>query len=165
MNSDFQTCNLQLRIYLEEQDFVPYDCLKYIFAEVNYGGRVTDNKDTRLINALLARYFNNDVLETKSYKFSESDAYKSPEELDLESVKEFINKLPLKDQPEIFGLHQNANIVFQQNVANNFMDTLLQVFQSGGGGAGSGMTPDQLVASIAVDLEKKLKPVEKFNYT
>lgn len=55
--------------------------------------------------------------------------------------------------------------MFQQNVANNFMDTLLQVFQSGGGGAGGEMTPDQLVASIAVDLEKKLKPVERFNYT
>lgn len=97
MNSDFQTCNLQLRIYLEEQDFVPYSCLNYIFAEVNYGGRVTDNKDTRLIIALLARYFNPKVLETDGYKFSESDAYRSPEELSLESVKEYIASLPIKD--------------------------------------------------------------------
>ena len=55
--------------------------------------------------------------------------------------------------------------MFQQNVANNFMDTLMQVFQSGGGAAGSEVTPDQLVANIAIDLEKKLKHVEKFNYS
>jgi dynein heavy chain len=91
---------------------VPYSCLNYIFAEVNYGGRVTDNKDTRLIIALLSRYFNPEVLETKNYKFSESDLYKSPEDLSLSSVKDYINNLPLKDQPEIFGLHQNANIVY-----------------------------------------------------
>jgi dynein heavy chain len=105
MNSDFQTCNLQLKIYLEEQEEVPYSCLNYIFAEVNYGGRVTDSKDTRLIIALLSRYFNPDVIETKHYKFSESDLYKSPEDLSLSAVKDYINDLPLKDQPEIFGLH------------------------------------------------------------
>jgi len=62
MNSDFVICNAQLKIYLEEQDDVPYQTLNYIFAEVNYGGRVTDSKDTRLIIALLSKYFNPEVL-------------------------------------------------------------------------------------------------------
>lgn len=34
--------------------------------------------------------------------------------LDLTEVKEYISTLPLEDDPEIYGLHKNANITFQQ---------------------------------------------------
>jgi len=42
-----------LRIFLEENNDVPYEALNYIFAEANYGGRVTDPNDRRLIKTLL----------------------------------------------------------------------------------------------------------------
>ena len=32
---------------------VPYKVLRFLFTEINYGGRVTDDKDRRLINALV----------------------------------------------------------------------------------------------------------------
>lgn len=41
----------------------------------------------------------------------------------------------------------------------------MDVFQSGSGGGGAGFTPDQIVAAIAVDLEKKLKDCKTFTYT
>ena len=34
---------------LDEYDKVPYKVIQYLGAEINYGGRVTDNKDVRLI--------------------------------------------------------------------------------------------------------------------
>jgi dynein heavy chain len=40
-------------MYLDEQPEVPYVTLNYIISEINYGGRVTDDKDVRLITALL----------------------------------------------------------------------------------------------------------------
>jgi dynein heavy chain len=43
--------------------------LKYLIAECNYGGRVTDDKDRRLIVTLLDDYFNDKVLNDKNYKF------------------------------------------------------------------------------------------------
>jgi dynein heavy chain len=40
-----------------------------LIAECNYGGRVTDDKDRRLIVTLLNDYFNNNVLSDKTYTF------------------------------------------------------------------------------------------------
>ena len=57
MNSDFNTSELNLRMYLDEQPEVPYPALNYLVACVNYGGRVTDDKDVRCIKAMLKKYF------------------------------------------------------------------------------------------------------------
>lgn len=35
-----------------------------------------------------------------------------------------INDLPLDDDPEVFGLHPNANITCQSNIVKHFLDTL-----------------------------------------
>jgi dynein heavy chain, axonemal len=65
-------------MYLEEQPVVPYETLRYLIAQINYGGRVTDNKDERCISALLSNYVCEDVMG-QGYKFSESGIYKVPE--------------------------------------------------------------------------------------
>merc|ERR1719158_1679947 len=56
MDSDFQVSREQVNQYLTSQDGVPWVTLNYIIAEANYGGRVTDDKDVRLISAILQRY-------------------------------------------------------------------------------------------------------------
>jgi len=40
-------------MHVDEQPVIPYEALNAIIAEINYGGRVTDDKDMRLIKALL----------------------------------------------------------------------------------------------------------------
>ncbi len=77
MNSDFETSQMQLKMYLNEQDEIPYKTLNYLIAEINYGGRVTDDKDVRLITALLESYLNKEVM-TGKYKFSSSGVYITP---------------------------------------------------------------------------------------
>jgi dynein heavy chain len=37
--------------------------LNFLGAEINYGGRVTDDKDVRLITALLESYLNQQIME------------------------------------------------------------------------------------------------------
>ena len=69
MISDFNTSQMQLKMYLDEQPTIPYKTLNYLIAEVNYGGRVTDDKDVRLITALLLSYLNEDVMKG-DYKFT-----------------------------------------------------------------------------------------------
>jgi len=40
-------------MYLDENPEVPFETLRYIIAVINYGGRVTDKIDERLIIGLL----------------------------------------------------------------------------------------------------------------
>jgi len=48
---------------LVEQPDVPYKTLTYIIATINYGGRVTDDKDALLITSLLNKYFCPEVMK------------------------------------------------------------------------------------------------------
>lgn len=98
--------------------------MNILIAEINYGGRVTDDKDMRLIKALLAKYFTPKIMKDE-YKFSESGLYYSIEKLELLNIKEYIKSLPLDDDPEVFGLHSNANITFQSKTVKSHYIQLL----------------------------------------
>ena len=41
---------------LEEYKIIPFKVLNFVCAEINYGGRVTDDKDVRLIKSILEVY-------------------------------------------------------------------------------------------------------------
>lgn len=50
------------------------------------------------------------------YKYSESGIYFCPESVDcttIDDYQKFIDKLPIVEEPEIFGMHENANIAYQ----------------------------------------------------
>ncbi len=41
---------------LDEYASIPFKVLNYLGAEINYGGRVTDDKDVRLIKNILKKF-------------------------------------------------------------------------------------------------------------
>ena len=46
--SDFAICHDLIIVFLDEYpDRIPFDAMKYLIAEANYGGRVTDDFDRR----------------------------------------------------------------------------------------------------------------------
>jgi dynein heavy chain len=148
MNSDFETCFKQLIIYLEEQPQVPYVTLRFLIAEINYGGRVTDDKDVRLITCLLGKYFSSDVMDDK-YKFSDSGVYSAPEEGQIADTQKYITDLPLEDDPDVFGLHPFADTTYQQKTVREFMATLLDMNPKQSDKSGGGLTNDEIVANQA----------------
>ena len=154
MNSDFTTSQSQLLINLDEQPDVPFKALNYIVSVVNYGGRVTDDKDVRTMAALLSRYFRPEALEP-GFKFSESGIYSQPDCTKVDQVQEYISSLPLDDDPEVFGLHTNADITFQQTTVKNFLNTLIMISPKGAAGS-SGKSSDEVVAEMAAEIEAKV---------
>ena len=107
----------------QEQDQIPWAALLYVTGEINYGGRVTDDLDRRLLNCMLRTVYTPKLLKD-SYTFSSSGVYRTPQlssaSSGLEEMRAFIQQLPLTEQPEVFGMHDNANMTFQMQVGLGF---------------------------------------------
>ena len=90
---------------------------RYTAGEINYGGRVTDSWDRRCVMNILNDYYSENVLR-EEHKFDKSGIYHQLHpDVKLSSYLEYIANLPTVDSPEIFGLHENANITFGQRQA------------------------------------------------
>ena len=48
MNSDLKAAMTQVKLYIEDQEEVPWETLNVQVSEITYGGRVTDSWDKRL---------------------------------------------------------------------------------------------------------------------
>lgn len=154
MNSDFNTSEQQLMMYLNEQPEVPYQALNYLVALVNYGGRVTDDKDVRLIEAMLKKYFCPEIM-SDVYKLSKLPFYYAPPDGTFDAAMQYINQLPLDEDPEVFGLHSNANITYETNTVNNFIDVILLV-QPRIKSKTETMSPEQIVQEKAKAMSARL---------
>ncbi|CAJ1371943.1 unnamed protein product [Effrenium voratum] len=154
---DRQICMMQLRMFLEENDIVPYAALQYTAAEANYGGRVTDVHDRRCINFLLSDFYCPDILKD-DYKFSPSGIYYAPAySSSLEPYVEYIRNLPINQMPEAFGLHANANLVAAISEAMRLLGTAASLQPKTGGG-GAGVSQDDIITEAATTYLQDVKP-------
>merc|ERR1719456_1699914 len=68
---DLVTNRRQLKYFLDNYEDVPFQVLQFLGAAINYGGRVTDKQDKRLIESIIKRFICHDVIDKeKNYKFS-----------------------------------------------------------------------------------------------
>jgi len=125
MESDMRISCEQLHSFLNEFDEIPFQMLHYLTAHCNYGGRVTDDKDRRFIDVLLHDYYNFDILNNPDFTLAPFPAYKSPEPGSLAKYRRHIDKLPHITEPEVYGLHRNANITRNQQETQVLLDALL----------------------------------------
>jgi dynein heavy chain len=79
------------------------------------------------------------------------ETYYAPPEGTLDESRAYIENLPLEDDPEVFGLHPNANVTFQQKTVNEFKDTVLSIQPRVTGGK-STLTPEEIVDNLAKDI-------------
>jgi dynein heavy chain, axonemal len=125
-------------VFLNHFETIPWEALKYMVAEANYGGRVTDPNDRTCISVILEDFYNPSMLKDK-HKLVESGKYYVPSEGDLTSYQNFItSEMPINDFTEIFGLHDNAEITSAINITNTMMEVALGLQGSSSSGGGSG---------------------------
>eukprot|EP00931_Biecheleriopsis_adriatica_P034701 TRINITY_DN20021_c0_g4_i1.p1 TRINITY_DN20021_c0_g4~~TRINITY_DN20021_c0_g4_i1.p1 ORF type:complete len:4150 (-),score=1074.99 TRINITY_DN20021_c0_g4_i1:152-12580(-) len=154
---DRQICMMQLRMFLEENDTVPYDALRYTAAQANYGGRVTDVHDRRCIDFLLADLYCPDILKD-DYKFSPSGVYYAPAySATVDPYIEYIRGLPINQMPEAFGLHANANLVAAISEVMRLLDTAASLQPKTGGGGG-GVSEDDILLETATKFLDDIAP-------
>ena len=157
-DTDVDICISQLKLYVDKYDEIPYSVLQLLTSMVNYGGRITDDKDMRTSDIIVGSLLAPQVLED-NFAFSESGIYKTlVAEMDapLASYLAYIDSLPLNAEPEVFGMHSNAAITCDINEAVDIFGiiTSLQPRTSSGGG----MSREDQIGLIAKELEVQMFP-------
>merc|ERR1711871_1910066 len=104
-DSDFDVSEKVLSLYLDEYEETPWEAMRYLVSEVNYGGRVTDDWDRRLMNTLLNQYWNEESIERPNCPLSELPQYHIPPDGTKQSYQDFALMLPTIDPPGAFGQH------------------------------------------------------------
>ncbi|XP_005102124.3 dynein heavy chain 1, axonemal [Aplysia californica] len=135
-DGDLRICIDQLSMFLQEYNDIPFKVLIYTAGHINYGGRVTDDWDRRCLMNILTDFYCMEAVST-SFTYSPSGIYRQlSSDSDLQTHLDYIRGLPINDTPEIFGLHDNANITFAQNETALMLGCLvaLQPKTASGGG-------------------------------
>ena len=126
-----------------------------MIGECQYGGRVTDEFDKRLLNTFTLKWFG-EAMFSPQFFFSHK-SYTIPKYNKLDDVINYIALLNATDTPEAFGLHPNADITYQTNTAKTVLDTILNIQPKESSG-GTGETRESVVYRIAQDMLDKLPP-------
>jgi len=162
----------QLRMFLNESVGVdlaiPLKALVYLIGECNYGGRVTDAKDRRTLLTILTDPaggpFNVNIMDP-SYRFSPSGKFYAPDEGDYQSYIDYFKTMPLAAEPEVFGLHANADITKDQKETDLLFDCIL--LTQGTSSAGGGKSKEEVLGEVASQIQETFPPrfdVEAANY-
>ncbi|XP_030612273.1 dynein heavy chain 5, axonemal [Archocentrus centrarchus] len=156
--ADFTSSVQFVQNHLDSLDMkrgVNWSCLRYMLGEVQYGGRVTDDLDKRLLNTFTCVWFSEN---TSSETFCFYKGYSIPAKAKtVQEVLQHIETLPLVDSPEVFGLHPNADITYQTNLANETLNTIINIQPKDSGG-GAGETREASVQRLANEMLEKLPP-------
>ncbi|XP_038570255.1 dynein heavy chain 6, axonemal isoform X1 [Micropterus salmoides] len=152
-DSDRECALLNLNLYCKDGT-IPWDALIYITGEITYGGRVTDAWDQRCLRTVLKGFFSPQTLEP-SYTYSPSGIYYAPEMDELEQYKKYIERLPIIDDPEVFGMHENANLAFQRQETLTLINTILDVNPRSSAHHGA-KSNDEIVCELAESILSKL---------
>jgi hypothetical protein len=150
--SDFVISRRHLRAFLVESS-ISFEALSYVVGELNYGGRVTDRWDRRLLLSLLSKFFREKPKVPKTYTAPSFGGT-------LARLIDTVNSWPLITQGKEVGLSENASTITARKEANSIFESLIEVQPTLGTASGS-VSQEQ----FALDLMERLLAMvpDRFN--
>uniref|UniRef100_A0A5K3EIA0 AAA domain-containing protein n=1 Tax=Mesocestoides corti TaxID=53468 RepID=A0A5K3EIA0_MESCO len=151
---------------------IDWKCVCYMISEIQYGGRVTDDYDLRLLKCLTRNNFQEAMF---SPEYLIVPRYPIPLFNSVTEYLQFIkNSLPPYDSPEAFGLHVNAELNYSTQTTRQILTTIVSIQPKDSGvdsGGGEGKddnedggakekveTRESVVHRICTEMLKKLPP-------
>ena len=159
--SDYNSAVQYVQNHLDDMDIkrgVNWQAVQYMFGEILYGGRVTDDLDKVLLNTYCRAWLGQHMLDPDfKYHKDKNATYHIPKAKNVQDYHDYIDALPLADSPFVFGLHSNADITYQTQTSNTTLSTIvsIQPKESSGGG---GETREESVYRQATEMLEKTPP-------
>jgi len=156
-DTDMDITAAQLELYVSSYAEIPYKVLQQLTSVVNYGGRITDDKDMRTSDILIADFFNPRILQD-GYKFSPSGLYSSinaDPDAPHKAYLDYIEGLPLNAEPEVFGMHDNANITCAITEIDATFGIILALQPRVSGG--TGVSREDYIIDMCKDMARQLQ--------
>mmetsp|Transcript_64893 Transcript_64893/g.119431 ORF Transcript_64893/g.119431 Transcript_64893/m.119431 type:complete len:4522 (+) Transcript_64893:77-13642(+) len=159
-DSDWDICENIVAMYLDENpNEIPWDAIRYLIAEANYGGRVTEHPDNRVLKAYVNEFFSPAALQPK-FMLSALPTYYIPEENSLTAYKNYGRDLPLQELPEAFGQHVNAEISSAIQDTEMMCSIIISMIGGGGGGGGNDSRDEAVMSTCNSLLERVPEPID-----
>jgi dynein heavy chain len=143
---------------------IPFKIIHFLTYDINYGGRVTDDIDRRTIKTILDDFMCPEVLSDE-YQFTASDKYKSIAVGNREHYLKSIMAMESVPTPDVFGMHDNADITSAEADTAKMFTTILNLMPRRS--AGGDLSRDKAIADITsamlarVPVEWELEAVSK----
>lgn len=141
--------------YLEANNKVPWEDLRYLFGEIMYGGHITDDWDRKLCRSYLEEIMQHDLVDGDLVF---CPGFTSPPNSDFIGYKNYIDQNMPSESPVLYGLHPNAEIGFLTTLGNDLFNTVfaLQPRDAGNAGDGSSQSREEVVKNKIEDYLDKL---------
>ena len=155
---------------------VSWETVRYMVAEIQYGGRITDNIDRDLFAAITTKLFDPSIVPKgdkghfeRPFDFITSalgrgenrTGYPMPLFDEIAKHRDLLAEYPDVDEPVIFHMHPNADITYRTRQAQETLSTILDS-QPRGAVTGTGMTREERVLQMTEGylraLPEKWKP-------
>jgi dynein heavy chain, axonemal len=113
-----------LRNYLDSNQKVPWETLRYLFGEIMYGGHITDDWDRRLCQVYLEEFMNSAMFEGELFL---APGFAVPPNLDYNNYHQYIDENIPPESPYLYGLHTNTEYDFLTTTSEQLFKTVLEL--------------------------------------
>ena len=172
-NGDLDACIMFLEKHLYTGQEISWPTIQYMISQAQYGGKVTDDLDKRLLccyanvlftPAIFRPEFHFEPKEEDRVSAIPNDfTYKVPPHKLCTELRDYASTFPDIDNPEIYGMHPNADLTFRRKEGLALLATLADTQPKQSGGGGGGLSREDIVYEKAGQLREKAPAEFRFD--